>query len=108
VLDRTAAANRGGRRLVIRRLQLPADAAGCQIVFIPKSESRNEAGWLAALKGKPILTVGESGQTLARGGVLAFVVAHDRVGFEANLKAMEESHVKLSSDLLAHARRVFR
>lgn len=108
VLDRTAAADQGGRRLVIRRLRVPGDAAGCQVVFIPRSQNRNEASWLAALKGRPILTVGECEQTLARGAILAFVVADERVGFEANLRAMDQAHVKLSSDLLSHARRVYR
>lgn len=106
VLSMTAAASRGGRPLQVRRLRTPRDADGVHIVFIGKAESRNEAAWIAALKDKPILTVGESGETLARGGILEFIRAQDKIGFSVNLPAAQLAGLRLSSDLLTHARKV--
>ena len=108
VLDRTAAVSRGSRPLQVRRIRTPNDASECQVVFIAKRESRSEAAWLAALKGKPVLTVGESGQTVARGGLVEFATVRDKVAFDVNLSAAEQVGVKLSSDLLSHARKVYR
>ena len=106
VLTMTAAASRGGRPLQVRRLRAPKDADGVHIVFIGKGESRNEALWIAAIKDKPVLTVGESGETLTRGGILEFIRVQDKIGFAVNLPAAQLAGLRLSSDLLSHAKRV--
>ena len=108
ILDKTAALSRGGRPLEVRRILTPADAAACHLVFIGKSESRHETEWIAALKQRAVLTVGESGHTIERGGIVEFVSVRNSVGFEASLPAMEQAALKLSSDMLVHARRVYR
>jgi hypothetical protein len=108
VLDETAAARIGARPLRVRRIDSPNDAGDCQIVFIGKTESTREAQWLAALKWKPILTVGESGKTVERGGAVEFGAVRDRVAFEVSLPAAEQAGLKVSSDMLAHARKVYR
>jgi hypothetical protein len=106
ILVMTAAASRGGRPIQVRNLRAPRDADGVHIVFIGKAESRNEASWIAALKDKPILTVGESGETLARGGILEFIRVQDKIGFAVSLPAVQQAGLRLSSDLLSHAKRV--
>jgi len=108
VLDQTAAARIAARPLQVRRIHAPAESTGCQIVFIGKGESAQEAEWLAALKTRPVLTVGESGKTVERGGVVEFGATRDRVAFEVSLRAAEQAGLKVSSDLLAHARKVYR
>ncbi len=108
VLDLTAAASRGVRPVKVRRIASPAEAAGCQIVFISRAESKRESEWLSALGNSPVLTVGESGHTVQRGGAVEFTPAADRVAFDVNLPAAERAGVRLSSDLLAHARTVYR
>jgi hypothetical protein len=108
VLDQTAAARIASRPLQVRRIQAPGESAGCQIVFIGKGETAQEAGWLAALKTRPVLTVGESGKTVERGGAVEFGAVRDRVAFEVSLRAVEQAGLKVSSDLLAHARKVYR
>ena len=108
ILDKTAADQKGGPALIVRRVSTTAEAAQCQVMFIPKSESRNEAGCLAALKGKPILTVGESGQTIARGGIVEFQTVGKTIRFNVSLPAMETAGLKLSSQMLEHAKTVQR
>jgi hypothetical protein len=106
VLDRTAALTRNGRPLQVRRIRLIDDAVKCHVVFIARSESRNETEWIAALRNKPILTVGESGRTLERGGDVEFTTTRDQVRFDVNLTAARQAGLILSSDLLSHAGKV--
>jgi hypothetical protein len=59
---------------------------------------------IAALADRPVLTVGESAESLTNGAVLELVLVGDRIGFAANLAAAQQAGLKLSSDLLAHAK----
>lgn len=106
VLDKTAREQKGARPLEVRRVNTAAAAAACHIVFISKKEGGNEAAWLRTLKEKPVLTVGESGQTVARGGVIEFIIVGGSVRFEASWPAMELAGLKIASPMLASARKV--
>jgi hypothetical protein len=108
VLDRTAALSRSGRSLQVRRIRRPGDARACHLVFIGRTEGRLEASWLSLLRQQMILTVGESGQTIARGGIVEFVTIGASVRFDVSLAALEQAGIRLSSDMLAHARQVVR
>ena len=108
VLDRTAALSRSGRSLRVRRIRTPGEATSCHLVFIGRTEGRLEASWLSFLRRLMILTVGESGQTIARGGIVEFVTVGASVRFDVGLAAMEQAGIRLSSDMLAHARQVVR
>lgn len=103
VLDKTVKAEKGGRPLVVRRVDNVTDAARCHVIFISQAESSKEARWLAALKDKAILTVGESAQTIERGGILRFTTEEKRIRFEASLVASQQAGLKLDSDLLKAA-----
>ena len=94
VLEKTAQNETGSRPLRVVHVNNLDDAAKCQLVFISKAESEHEAEWLAALKDKPILTVGESGHTIERGGVLQFDIVDNRVRFDANWEAMKQAGLK--------------
>ncbi len=105
-LDQTAQAQKSTRPLTVRNISTPEEAALCHVVFLSKEESRNEAQWLEALKDKPVLTVGESGQTIKRGGIIEFVMENKRVRFDASSRAMSGAKLKISSQMLGSARKV--
>lgn len=105
-LDETARAQHGQRTIEIRRVSTVEEAARCHIVFIARSETRSEASWLAALKDKPVLTVGESGQTIERGGMVEFVIVAKRARYDISWPAVGQSGLRLSTEMLAHARKV--
>lgn len=90
----------------MREVSTPEEVAGCHVVFISKAEGQREAQWLATLKGNPVLTVGESGQTLSRGGVLEFVLDKKRIRFDASSQAIAQARLKISSQMLGSARKV--
>lgn len=108
LLDQSALARKGTKSLAVKRITTPDDSEECQIVFIAKTESRREAAWLKALKGKPLLTVGESGETIARGGAIEFRLVDDRIRFEVNLVAVTSAHLNISSAMLSYASKVYR
>jgi hypothetical protein len=107
VLDK-AAAKQGGRPLEVRRPRSQKEAERCHVIFIGKTASRAETEWLATLSTKPILTVGESGDPTARGSIVQFVLVGNRLSFDVDLSAADHAGLRLSSDLLSHARQVVR
>ena len=90
----------GGRPLQVRSVDRPDGATGCSILFIGAPESARTDGYLAVTAGKPILTVGDEPDFLARGGMIQFVLVEDHVRFSVNLDAASRNGVHLSSELL--------
>jgi len=89
-----------GRRFEVRNLDRPEGAGACAIVFVDTAEPVREDAFLAAAAGKPILTVGDAPDFLARGGMIQFLLVEDHVRFSVNLAAASRCGVGLSSELL--------
>ncbi|MCC7154538.1 MAG: YfiR family protein [Bryobacterales bacterium] len=77
----------------------------CSVLLIGGDHTRKLTQALAAVDGKPVLTVGESSAFLAGGGMLALLVEDRRVVFEANVAAIRRSGLDISSNLLQLARK---
>ncbi len=75
----------------------------CQILFVPDSETKRLEPILRAVEHRSVLTVGESADFLARGGMIRLVVVEGRVRFAVNLGGAEAVGLKLSSRLLSSA-----
>jgi hypothetical protein len=76
----------------------------CSMVFICESEEGRLPEVLAALRGRPILTIGDS-RTYARKGVMInLFLESERVKFEVNLGAVRGSGFEISSHLLKLAK----
>jgi YfiR/HmsC-like len=88
-----------GRRIVVRRLASASGADGCQIAFV--AAARTSFG-LAALAGKPVLTVTDSNSSGQR-GIIHFVVEGGRVRFFIDQAAASQRGLTISSRLLALA-----
>ena len=89
-----------GRALQTRSVERAEDAQGCSILFVGAAERAHLDGYLAAAAGKPILTVSDTPDFLARGGIIQFVVEENHVRFSVNLNAASHSGLSLSSELL--------
>jgi hypothetical protein len=92
------------RPIAVRRLR--QSAAGCDVLFVSKSE-RSAAALLSALP-RGTLTIGESENFLRDGGVISFVLENRRVRFDVNEPAAARNGLKISSRLLNVARTVER
>lgn len=85
----------------------PAEARGCHIAYFAAGEAdKNAAQVLTAVRGQPILLVGEGAAFLAQGGHISFIVESNRVRFDVNRGAIDRSGLTISSKLLRVARKV--
>lgn len=106
-LDRIQSQSTRNRRIQIARYAEAAAPPGdCQILFIGNGVDLRQSAILDGLRGKPVLTVGESPEFVSAGGVIALIRQGDRVGFEVNAAAAAAASLGISSQLLKIARRV--
>jgi hypothetical protein len=96
----------GARSLRVMHYRQLQDMRGCQVLFIGEGEHKLVPPLLTSLKGIPALTVGESQDFVQDGGMIGFLLEEDKIRFEINLDAAEHARLKVSSRLLALAKRV--
>ena len=107
VLDSTVAGESiDDRKITVKRISRVQDSADCSILFISSSEEDHLGTILAAAQRFGLLTVSDVPHFAERGGVIGFVMQQDRIRFEVNRGAAEESHLLLSSELLKVASKV--
>jgi hypothetical protein len=94
------------RRLEIRWVRKVQEVSACQILFVSRSVQKRYDEVLAAVRDKMVLTVGETPEFFDAGGMLTFFSQHGTIQFDVNLAAANKAHLKISSQLLALARRV--
>ena len=97
-----------GRALVVERLRPNASLAGCHVIFAGEVDGASTVRVLQAAAGPRLLTVGESDDFLARGGMIRLMVEEGKVRFDISVRAAEDAGLKFSSQLLKLARNVER
>ncbi|HEY6769095.1 MAG TPA: YfiR family protein [Candidatus Sulfotelmatobacter sp.] len=95
-----------GRKITVRRVANVSESMQCSILFISASEEGRLGGILSAAQRFGTLTVSDIPHFADRGGVIGFVLREDRIRFEVNRGAAEQSHLTLSSELLKVASKV--
>jgi hypothetical protein len=90
----------GGRPLAVRRLRDAGEALECQMVFVSRSEEGRTQEILGVLKGRNILTVGDSPGFLRVGGVIRFERVGNRVHFRVNPQAAKDRGLSISAKML--------
>jgi YfiR/HmsC-like len=93
-----------GHPIQIKQLGPTDDPRACQMIFVRSSAKRATGKMLEAVRGSSTLTVGESADFAAQGGVINFTLAESRLGFEINLDAALQTRAVISSKLLALAK----
>jgi len=88
------------RPIVVKRFKRVEDIQECHVLFIGANEASLLDGRLGSLKERKILTVGESRDFLAQGGMIRFVEEDGKVRFKINLDAVQEADLSVSSKLL--------
>ncbi|HVV01736.1 MAG TPA: YfiR family protein [Verrucomicrobiae bacterium] len=84
----------------LQEVDTPADAAKCQLVFIGATEKSHVAEVIGALKGKSILTVGETDGFIEAGGMINFVREGPKIRFQINNDAATAAGLQISAKLL--------
>ncbi|HEX7053489.1 MAG TPA: YfiR family protein [Burkholderiales bacterium] len=95
-----------GYPIAVRRLRPGDSLRGVHVLFVGSGESGRLAEILAAADAQPILAVTDSEAGLRAGSMINFVVENQRVRFDIALPPAERARLKISSRLLAVARKV--
>ncbi|MBC8095161.1 MAG: YfiR family protein [Akkermansiaceae bacterium] len=94
----------GGRPVVLKRITQLADVTNnCQILYIGAAQRQNIPGILEKVRGKKVLTVGETEEFLDKGGVVNLARQGRKIRLQVNLNAAGDAELKISSRLLMAA-----
>ena len=93
-----------GHPLTLRRLAPGAEAGECHVLVVSGIEKRYLAGILEQARKHPVLTVGDLPYFARSGGMIGLIEKEGKVSFEINVKAAQQSGLKISSQLLKLAR----
>ena len=93
--------NIDNHKITVERSDHIEDLKNCQMIFVSKSEKGQITRILSELDSKPVLTVGETDDFAADGGGINFFLAGTKVRFEINPEAVQNSGLKISSQLLS-------
>lgn len=95
------------RTVVFRKLNTPAEAAQCQVLFIGSSELVRIETILEALKDLPVLTIADSDDFCRKGGMLSLGRENARIVFDLNFREMQRGKLKPNPQLLKLARKIY-
>jgi len=78
----------------------------CKLMFLGTANRESVQNVLDRLRGRGVLTIGDTKAFAESGGMITFVLEGDRIRFDINLRAAENARLKISSKLLELARTV--
>jgi YfiR/HmsC-like len=90
----------GGRKLVVQEYKSLRDLQTCHILFIPQTETASLEKAVAALKGKPILTVSDADRAAQRGAMIRLYPESNKLRLVVNMNALNAANLKVSSKVL--------
>ncbi|MCU0436158.1 MAG: YfiR family protein [Bacteroidia bacterium] len=92
----------------VRTLNTPAEAAACDIVFVPTSRSSSVKDIATQIKGKPVLMVCERSGYCLKGAAISFNVNEEgTLRFDINTKVCVQQKLVVRAQLLQIADRVY-
>lgn len=91
------------RPFLFKEFHTVAEATNCHILFISASEQKKLPKILEGLQGASVLTVSETDQFIAAGGMINFVIEDKKIHFQINDEAAKKAGLKISSKLLSLA-----
>jgi len=92
------------RKLLAREISAVQQASGCQILFVSSSERKHFRSILKDPQLSGVLTVGDTGNFTAEGGMINLQVEGDRIRIFINQSAAAQGRLRISSRLLSLAR----
>jgi hypothetical protein len=87
-------------KIVVRYYHDLRDTTTCQILFITASESAGLDRIFELVRGRSILTVGETDAFSARDGMIRFFIVQNRLHLKINVEAAQAVQLVISSKLL--------
>jgi hypothetical protein len=78
----------------------PEELRNCSILYLSDGSTREAQRALDSVRGRTVLTVGESDPFAREGGMVALVNTGDRIRIEVNLEAAQHAGIRISSRVL--------
>ncbi len=91
------------RPFLFKEFHAVEEATNCHILFISASQKEKLSKILEGLRGTSVLTVSETDQFIAAGGMINFVIEDKKIHFQINDEAAKKAGLKISSKLLSLA-----
>lgn len=85
------------RPVAIRKVNSAAEAAACQMLYIPAGAN---GSLLSAVRNLPVLTVGDTERFNADGGIIELKKVGTKLRFTINKSAASKARIELSAQLL--------
>ena len=92
-----------GHPLQFKLLPSLSQATNCQVLFISTSEKNHISKIISTVRAASILTVGETDDFIAQGGMIRLRIVDDKVRFDINNSAAKNAGLTISSKLLTLA-----
>jgi len=92
-----------GHPLQFKECASLADATHCQVLFVSDSEKNHLSKDISALGGDSVLTVSETDNFIAAGGMIDLRIVNDKMRFDINNSAAKTAGLTISSKLLSLA-----
>lgn len=93
-----------GKKITIKLWTQVDSIKECHMLFIPNSKKDQLVEIKKNIQGKNILTISDTPGFADKGVCINLVKIDDRIGFEVNMKAITDSTLKVSSQLLKLAK----
>lgn len=94
-----------GRPIAVSRLGTDGAPQGCQVLYLSKIPAAQATAALKAVREAPVLTLSDSDHFLERGGIAELYFEHGQLRFDVDLESAKRAQLKISSRLLALARK---
>ena len=91
------------RPFLVQRYRKREEIDHCDILFVSHSEAIRLPEILAAMKGRGVLTVGDTEDFARSGGMVQFVTENKRIKLKINVDAARAANLTISSKLLRPA-----
>jgi hypothetical protein len=89
-----------GRSFVVADISDPGRAAECQLLFVGSSERKRLRSIFKAIQTGGVLTVGDTDDFAAQGGMVNLKLEGRRIRLEINLEAAGKAKLRISSKVL--------
>ena len=92
-----------GKKMVVKYPPVSMAMTSCHLLFVSSSEKKRLARILDWVNNSPVLVVGDTPEFEGMGVGINFYIQDNKIRFKVNKEAVEQSGLKISSELLGLA-----
>jgi len=94
----------GSHPIRVTQVKNPGEVHACHVLFVGACSTTRLQQYLASAHDANLLTVGEQGEFLSAGGMVALFPQDQHIAFALDAEAIQRAHLSASSKLLRLAR----